>query len=72
MKDRDLLKQDDAIGGAEVNLDDYVAAGEKITVNVTGVNGASLIMAKTTPIRFTLSAKYIKITYLFMACHERN
>jgi len=57
MRDQDLLKQDDAIGGAEVDLDDYVAKGEKITVDISGVSGATLTMEKTTPIRFRLSAK---------------
>jgi len=57
MKDRDLLNQDDAIGGAEVDLDDYVSKGEKITVDIKGLTDAKLTMEKTTPIKFKLSGK---------------
>lgn len=57
MKDQDLLKQDDAVGGAEVDLDEYVKNGEKITVDIKGVSGATLTMTKTSPIRFKLSAR---------------
>jgi len=57
LKDEDLLSQADAVGGAEVDLDDYVAKGENVTVNINHVEGATLTMSKTTPIRFKLSAK---------------
>jgi hypothetical protein len=57
MKDRDVLKQDDAIGGAEVDLDDYVSKGENITVDIKGISGSTITIQKTNPIRFKLSAR---------------
>lgn len=61
VKDRDYFNEDDALGGAEVDLDDYVAKGEKITVDIKGANGATLTMEKSQPIRFKLSARYIML-----------
>lgn len=58
LKDKDILNQDDAVGGAEVDLDDYVSKGENTTVEISRTNGATLTMTKTKPIRFKLSARF--------------
>jgi archaellin len=57
LKDTDLLNQDDAVGGGEIDLDDFVTKGQKVTIPINGVEGATLTMEKTTPIKFKLAAK---------------
>jgi len=55
VRDEDILDKDDALGGAELSVDDYVEKGENITLSLSPQG--SLTIQKTTPIKFKLSAK---------------
>jgi Ca2+-dependent lipid-binding protein len=57
VKDQDVLDKDDPLGGADVDVDSYVAGGENMTVSLG--ESATLTIQKTTPIKFKLSAKYL-------------
>ncbi|ODN02515.1 Copine-1 [Orchesella cincta] len=55
IRDADILDKDDALGGAEINVDEYVAGGENMTLNLSPQG--TLMVQKTTPIRFQLKAE---------------
>lgn len=55
IRDQDILDKDDALGGAELSVDEYVNNNENMTLSLTPQG--SLTIRKTTPIRFKLSAK---------------
>jgi len=55
IRDEDILDKDDALGGAELSVDDYVEKGENLTLPLSPQG--SLTIQKTSPIRFKLSAK---------------
>lgn len=55
IRDQDILDKDDALGGAEIDVDDYVSGGENLTVSLSPQG--TLTIQKTTPIRFKLSGQ---------------
>jgi len=55
LRDEDALRPDDHLGEVTVDVDDYVARGEKL--NVSFSDGGFLLIQKTTPIRFRLHAR---------------
>jgi len=56
VRDVDNLRRDDPLGEITIDLDDYVAKGEKL--NVTLQNGTgTLSIQKTTPVKFSLYAR---------------
>jgi len=56
VRDVDNFRRDDPLGQVEVDLDDYVAKGEKLNVKLQNGTG-SLLMQKTIPIKFRLYAR---------------
>jgi len=56
VRDVDNFRRDDPLGQVEVDVDDYVAKGEKL--NVTLQNGTgSIFIQKTIPVKFRLYAR---------------
>lgn len=56
VRDVDNLRPDDPLGEVTIDLDEYVAKGEKL--NVTLQNGTgTLLIQKTTPVKFSLYAR---------------
>ena len=46
---------DETLGEAVIDVDDYVAKGQKTNVSLS--NGGSILVQKTTPIKFRLYAR---------------
>jgi Ca2+-dependent lipid-binding protein len=55
VKDHDTYNKDDAIGQADVNVDEYVEKNQDLTVKLS--DGGTLTIKKTTPVNFRLYAR---------------